>query len=103
MCALSSFKNQEPGAHAQALRPRSVSPTATSAVPMKLLGGEHTLDMRQWEQVGGWLGAPLPHGAQPCLLSTSPVYPCNEYGSVTLVDLKMNLKLLHADVGRCCF
>lgn len=43
------------------------------------------------------------HVPQPSLLSTSPVCPCNEYGAVTLMDLKVNLKLLRADVGRSCF
>lgn len=29
--------------------------------------------------------------------------PCNEYGFVTLMDLKVNLELLHASADRSCF
>lgn len=61
------------------------------------------LDVGQWEQAWGRPGAPLPRVAQPCLLSTNPVYPCKEYGSVALMDLKVNLKLQRAHVSRSCF
>lgn len=43
---------------------------------------------------------PIPMWISP---ACSAVYSCNEYGSVTLMDLKVNLELLHANVGRSCF
>lgn len=75
-----------------------VSPQGHLCIPMQSLGG--------WGLIQGSIPWMWGSGCSPSPCESalpSPVYPCNEYASVALMDLKVNLELQHAHIGRSCF